>query len=420
MKRTALLLLIAMSAALSISAGEVTDTLSADRGHRKLRELEVIGVKQMPVADMSPVTRISPAMVRRYNIYDAKDISEIAPNIYMPDYGSRMTSTIYARGLGARIDQPVVGLSIDNVPVLNKDAYDFDMADIESIEVLCGAQAVLNGRNTMGGQINILTMSPWRWQGLRLMAQYGRANSAKVSAGWYHKFSDAWAASLTGLFSTSDGFFRNGYNGSRLDRERSGSVRLKVEWHPSTWLSVSNVASASFNRQGGYPYESLATGRIAFNDTAFYHRTTFADGLTVAWAGKRVVVTSVTSAQYIDDNMTLDQDFLPEDYFTLTQKRREWALTEDLFTKGSRGAYDWLGGVFAFYKTGDMEAPVTFGDTGIKKLIEDRRNSINPYYPIAWDSRSLCSAVSLPPYPVASPFIIRVTTVSATGSFRAD
>lgn len=388
MKRTALLLLISMSAVFSIAAGEVTDTLSADRGHRKLRELEVIGVKQMPVADMSPVTRISPAMVRRYNIYDAKDISEIAPNIYMPDYGSRMTSTIYARGLGARIDQPVVGLSIDNVPVLNKDAYDFDMADIESVEVLRGAQAVLNGRNTMGGQINILTMSPRRWQGLRLMAQYGRANTAKVSAGWYHKFSDAWAASLTGLFSTSDGFFRNDYNGSRLDRERSGSVRLKAEWHPSSWLSVSNVASVSVNRQGGYPYESLATGRIAFNDTCFYHRTTFADGLTVAWAGKRVVVTSVTSAQYIDDNMTLDQDFLPEDYFTLTQKRREWALTEDLFTKGSRGAYDWLGGVFAFYKTGDMEAPVTFGDTGIKKLIEDRRNSINPYYPIAWDSRS--------------------------------
>ena len=60
----------------------------------------------------------------------------MAPNFYMPDYGSRMTSSVYVRGLGARMDQPVVGLNIDNVPVLNKDAYDFDVFDIERIEVL--------------------------------------------------------------------------------------------------------------------------------------------------------------------------------------------------------------------------------------------------------------------------------------------
>ena len=190
------------------------------------------------------------------------------------------------------------------------------------------------------------------------------------------------------MFYKDDGCYDNEFNGEKVGAAKNGSLRLKVCWRPNSWLSVTNTASGSVTRQSGYPYESVSTGKISYNDTCFYKRTTFADGLTVAFAGKRVVVTSVTTAQYIDDNMTLDQDFLPDDYFTLTQKRREWAFTEDLFTKGTRGAYDWLGGVFAFSKSSDMNAPVTFYDTGISQLIESHRNEINPHYPIRWDERS--------------------------------
>lgn len=69
-----------------------------------------------------------------------------------------------------------------------------------------------------------------------------------------------------------------------------------------------------------------------------------------------MIVTSVTSLQYLNDCMNLDQDFTSLDYFTLEQSRREWAFTEDLFTRGSRGIYSWLGGVYAFYKSTDMQA----------------------------------------------------------------
>lgn len=364
------------------------DTDSVSNGHRQLDGFEVIGVKQMPVAELAATTRINTGMIRRYGVVGLKDVSEMAPNFYIPDYGSRMTSSIYVRGLGARMDQPIIGLSVDNVPVLNKDAYDFDVADIESIEILRGAQALLNGRNTMGGQVNIRTLSPWNFTGWRAIASYGRNNDIKAGLSWYHQFSPVWSTSLSGLFNMNDGYFKNSLTNKKIDMDRSGSLRWKLCWRPHDWLSVTNAASGSITRQGGYPYESLSTGQIAYNDTCFYHRTTFSDGLTIAWAGKRVVVTSVTTAQYIDDNMTLDQDFLPDDYFTLTQKRREWAFTEDLFTKGSRGSYNWLGGVFAFSKSNHMDAPVTFYDTGIRELIEKHSNEINPNYPIRWDARS--------------------------------
>lgn len=379
----------ALLLATTIKTGATEAAPDTVRAPHVLQALEVIGIKQSAGADgAEAVTRISGSQARALGVESPHDIGLITPNVYMPDYGSRMTSTIYVRGLGARMDQPVMGLSVDNVPYLNKDTYDFDIADIETIEVLRGAQAVLNGRNTMGGQINIRTLSPLTAGGLRVRAGYGNGNTFTGGASYYGRLSEALGMSVSADYHHTDGFFRNLYNGRRLDRENSGSLRWKTHWRPTAALSFNNTASLSLTGQGGYPYESLASGMIAYNDTCSYRRTFFADGLSVAWAGKRVVVTSVTSVQYLDDDMRLDQDFLPDDYFTLRQKRKEWTVTEDLFARGRRGKYSWLGGVFAFYKTTDMDAPVTFKDTGIARLIEQHRNDVNPAYPISWDSRS--------------------------------
>ena len=378
---------------LSASAGTAGSDmfLSSDSVSRKphvLREVEIRGVKNIAGASATDaVTRLSAAEVRRLDIAAVKNLGEIAPNFFMPDYGSRMTSSIYVRGLGARIDQPVVGLNVDNIPYLNKDGYDFEIPDIERIEIIRGASSVLNGRNTMGGQINIQTLSPMRVNGFRGMAEYASGNTLNVSAGYYGRLSHPLAMSLTGAYGRTDGFFRNVFDNSKVGAEQRGSVRWKTEYRPSERLSLINTAFFSHSTQDGYPYMSVESGMISYNDTCSYRRSAFADGLTVAWAGKRVVVTSLTSVQYMDDKMCLDQDFLPLSMFTLKQMRKEWTITEDLFTRGTRGDYSWLGGVFAFYRKTDMQAPVTFKDDGISSLIENHRNEINPDYPIHWDTR---------------------------------
>lgn len=354
-----------------------------------LNEVEVLGVKEMPTPGNTPVTVLRAAQLRRLGIEAVKNLSDIVPNLYAPSYGSRMTSSIYMRGLGSRIDQAVVGLSVDGVPFLTKDAYDFDIPDIAVIDVLRGARSVLNGRNAMAGQINIYTLSPRDFQGVRAMVEYGRFNSLRASAGVYGRINPRLFSSLTAAYNTTDGYWRNAYNGKRTGEEHGASLRWKTVWHPSAGLSLTNTASGSFTRQSGYPYASAQTRQIAYNDTCFYRRNTFADGLTLAWAGKRVVVTSLTSVAYLDDNMTLDQDFTPADFFTLSQLRREWTVTEDLFAKGSRGAYSWLGGVFGYWRRARMHAPVEFKEDGVTSLIEDKRNEMNPSYPISWDSRTL-------------------------------
>ncbi|MDE5982768.1 MAG: TonB-dependent receptor, partial [Duncaniella sp.] len=135
-----------------------------------------------------------------------------------------------------------------------------------------------------------------------------------------------------------------------------------------------NVASGGWSRQDGYPYAYAETGEISYNDPCFYKRLTVNDGLTVKWVTPRFTLASITSFQYIKDNMTLDQDFLPLSYFTLTQSRNERSVTQDIVMRGSTGNYSWLAGVFGFYKQSHMNAPVTFKETGIEELIVKHRN----------------------------------------------
>lgn len=355
-------------------------------------EVRVTAIKQARSLLRQPVTvtTIRRDEIERLNINGMKGVSEVAPNFYMPSYGSQMTSSIYVRGIGARIDQPAVGLNIDNIPYLNKDSYDFDMADIDRIEVLRGPQSTLYGRNTIAGLINITTLSPLHYQGLRATAEAATGNNYRLGLSYYGLLTPSLGMSLSASGGYRGGYFRNAYNGERADRERTWAVRWKTAWRPATNLLIENVASGGNVRQSGYPYAFEETGKINYNDTCFYKRTTFTDGLTVNWSTDNFTLSSITGFQYIDDNLTLDQDFLPENYFTLTQKQHDRNLTQDIVMRGSVGNYSWLAGVFGFYKYANISAPVTFKEDGIERLI---LGNVNPLLPpgmrLGWDQDNL-------------------------------
>lgn len=348
-----------------------------------LDDVTVTAIKQKPDLTLQPgaVTIVNSLQAERWNLRSLKNFSEIAPNFYMPDYGSRMTSSIYVRGIGARMEQPVVGLSVDNVPLMNKDAYDFDVIDIDRVEVLRGPQSTLYGRNTMGGQINIYTFQPMKYQGSRVLGTFGNGPVASLAMSHYRMLAPSLAMGFSGYFNFSDGFYKNHYNDKKVGTEKAMNLRWKTQWHPAPDWTIDNTAAFSLSRQSGYPYEYAGSGEVNYNDTCFYRRNLLTDGLTVKWTGPSFSVSSITSVQYLDDNMTLDQDFLPLDYFTLTQKRHEWSVTEDIVAKGTKGDYTWVAGLFGFYKHTSMKAPVTLKDDGIARLITDRIN-LNDKIPV--------------------------------------
>ena len=363
-------------------------------------KVQVTAIKQGMVLRSQPVaaTIVGSRAIERERIGALKHLSQQVPNFYAPDYGSRMTSSIYVRGLGARIDQPVMGLNIDNVPVLNKDNYDTELADAERIEVLRGPQSTLYGRNTMGGVINVYTLSPLSYEGVRLSAEYGSGDSYKFRASSYYKLTPDLGMAVTGYYTHTGGFFENLATGDKCDWERLGGGRWKTQWRSRTGLRIDNTLSFSVLEQGGYPYAYVGDdiigddgrpvvrrGEIRYNDPCSYRRTALSDGLTIRYDAGSFTVASITSYQYSDDEMILDQDFLPLSYFTLRQARTEHSVTEDLVFR-SRGdkAYRWLLGAFGFYRHGTMNAPVHFKQTGIEELILKYANENDQSYRYSW------------------------------------
>ena len=116
------------------------DEAPADSLSTTLEEVSVTALKRLNPVMQEPeaVTILTEAELERLGARTIRGVSDVVPNFYMPEYGSRITSTIYVRGIGARMDNPSVGLNVDNVPYLNKDAYDFDVADIAMVEMLRG------------------------------------------------------------------------------------------------------------------------------------------------------------------------------------------------------------------------------------------------------------------------------------------
>ncbi|MDE5660272.1 MAG: TonB-dependent receptor [Muribaculaceae bacterium] len=358
-------------AAPAVQPLEAADTLS-------LHEVSITSIKQAEKLETEPVssTTIGQQAIQRLNITDVKQVSELVPNFYVPAYGSRMTSSIYVRGLGARIDQPAMGLNVDNIPVLNKNDYDFDFFDIDRIEVLRGPQSALYGRNTMGGLINVYTLSPMRYQGLRLLMEGASFNSWRTAMGLYHKFRPNFAMGLDLNAYSTAGQTDNVYKRSlfpgmkrKADQAEQYGARLKLAWLPKENVTVDNVVSFSYNRQGGYPYELAGTGEVNYNDTCYYNRTSVGEGLTVQWRADNFTFSSVTGLRYLNDDMMLDNDFTPQSYFTLNQRIKELSATQDFIFRGSKGNYNWMGGAFGFVKHSRMAAPVVFQKDGIENLI---------------------------------------------------
>ncbi|MGL4851052.1 MAG: TonB-dependent receptor [Phocaeicola sp.] len=339
------------------------------------------------------VSLISQKQMQANQINSLKNISALVPNFFMPDYGSRLTSAIYIRGIGSRMNTPAVGLYVDNVPYLDKSAFDFNFYDIERIDILRGPQATLYGRNTMGGLIKVHTRSPFSYQGTDVRLGYATGNNGRnASITHYHRCNDRFAFTTGAYYEGSDGFFTNDYTGKKVDKMESGGGRMRGIWLPSNNLKVDFTVGYDYSDEGGYPYFYTGSvagyeekneaykpyeGGINYNRESSYRRGMLNSGLLVEYQADKYIVTSVTGYQNLKDRMYLDQDFLPVDIYTLEQKQRLSTLSQELTFKSKKNKrWSWVAGASGFYQWLNTEAPVNFMEDGVQSVIEENVNNI--------------------------------------------
>lgn len=335
----------------------------------------------------SSVSVLSPQMIAGRQMDALKDISSFVPNLYMPDYGSKLTSAIYIRGIGARSSGQSIGLYVDNVPYLDKSTFDFELTDIQRIEVLRGPQGTLYGRNAMGGIINVYTLSPLDYQGTKLSLSAGSYGQLKAKASHYNKINDNLGISVGAYYDRNSGFFLNQYNGKKADKEESVGGRFKLDWRINPNLTLAYSFSFEHSNQGAFPYglydkETDIINPVNFNDPSSYKRDMLANQLFLEYKTDKFILTSTTGYQYFKDDMKMDQDFSSLSIFTLNQKQKQNAISEEVAIKSNtKSNYQWSFGAFGFYEGLHTDGPVNFKKDGVDSVLQKVFNDLKEQHP---------------------------------------
>ena len=347
-------------------------------------------LRQQPLS----ATSFSHGDMRNNSVTSVKSLSGLVPNLFIPDYGSKLTTSVYVRGIGSRINTPAVGLYVDNIPFIDKSAFDFNYSDIERIDVLRGPQGTLYGRNTMGGLIRVFTKSPFTYQGTDISLGAATYNNYKASVNHYHRISDKFAFSAGAFYEHEGGFFENtARNNEKIDKGDEVGGRMRAICLPKENLKLDFTVNYEYSNQGGYPYQltSLSEtdvyyqdlkgdlGKVAYNNECGYMRHLLNGGMNIEHQAENFILSSVTGFQYLKDEMNLDQDFTRKNVYTMSQRQNSKTISEEIVLKSKPGRrWQWTTGVSGFYQWLNTEGPVTFHEDGIQNLIEDNINSIFP------------------------------------------
>jgi len=333
---------------------------------------ETNSLKSLP----GSVSLVTPAQISNMQFNDIKSLSALVPNMFIPDYGSRMSSAVYIRGIGARSSGQTIGMYVDNVPFLDKSTFDFDLTDIQRIEVLRGAQGSLYGRNAMGGIVNIYTLSPFDYQGIRANFKVGNYGQSKANLSLYQKASDKFAYTVGGYYNYNEGFFTNHYTGKKADNLLSGGAKAKLHYRPSKNFKADYTFMYDHAAQGAFPYAfydkvTQKTDSVNFNDEGSYLRNTYTNSLHLEYTHSKFTLSSTTAYQLLKDDMHMDQDYMPQSIFTLHQQQKQNALTEEVTLKSNTSSnYQWSVGAFAFYDDMTTNSGVQFKEDGIATILQ--------------------------------------------------
>jgi outer membrane receptor protein involved in Fe transport len=323
------------------------------------KDVVIEAFKQNNNLSIQPVaaTLLTGKEIESLNIVDIKEISSLSPNLFIPDYGSKMTSPVYIRGIGSLRNAPSVGLYVDGVPYFDRSTFDVNIMDIDRIEILRGPQGTLYGRNTMGGIINIFTKSPFKYKGTNVNLTAGNYDNYEAGLSHYGNIDNKFGYAISGNYFHSGGYFDNVTTGKKADPIDALSTRIRLGWRIQPRLMMQLILAYEYSDQDGYPYRVLHadTGIIDdvnYNAHSYYRRNMSTNGLNIEYVTDRFKLSSQSSFQFYDGKQGLDQDFTPMDTYYVDFYQRQQMYSQEFNIKSLKtdSRYDWQFGLFGFYQ----------------------------------------------------------------------
>jgi outer membrane receptor protein involved in Fe transport len=320
--------------------------------------------------------------LQQLNVHDLSQLSDYVPSFTMPSYGSRLTSSMYIRGIGSRVNSPAVGIYYDNIPLMSKAAFNNHFYMLDRVDILRGPQGSLYGQNTEGGLVRIYSKNPMNYQGTDIRLGIGTGLYSNVEVAHHHRPSDKLAFTVAGFYSGLKGFINNDNFKEKNDLANEAGGKVRLIWQPTTKLKFDWTADYQYVNQNGFAYgefhpfdylpeiysSSYVPADTDVKDPATtimngYKRNMFNTGVSIGYNTERLLFTSTTSYQYLNDAMLMDQDYMTPDYLQLHQYQKMNALTQEFVLRShDKSIWQHATGIYGSYQWLHTDAPVSFGD----------------------------------------------------------
>jgi iron complex outermembrane receptor protein len=194
--------------------GMAADTATGPEASTQLGEIVVTAQYREEKLQDTPIaiTALTSEMIEQQGATKLSDILSSAPSVVFRQQSAAFgeSVTAFIRGFGqADFDpafEPGVGLYIDDVYYPRLTGANFDLMDVERVEVLRGPQGTLEGRNSEGGAIRFVTKKPTGDGDGYAAVTYGTRNRLEMRAGADFKLTDHLFARIAGAYANQDGY----------------------------------------------------------------------------------------------------------------------------------------------------------------------------------------------------------------------
>ena len=330
----------------------------------------------------------------KQGIVDIVDVGKFVPNMNITQFsaGHNSSANPFIRGIGLQdhliTTDPGVSVYVDGVYLGRQVGQNWNLSNLERVEVLRGPQGTLYGRNSIGGAINIITKTPGVDPGAKVSVEIG--SRGRLNGDFYGDMilSDEVAVSLTGGYKNRDGIgdFLNLPNaGVEVGEMTEVYARLAMRYEPNDDFSLVITADANDGEGGLRPYTTLidelpngavynegyrnsdlasdpydnntgqASQAIVTNEAWGISATAdyaFSDSLATK------VIASHRSSEY---KSGLDDDGFIDDYLSFPETGDADQTSIEVQLNGDMGDWDFVSGLYYFEEEGgNYQDPTTF------------------------------------------------------------
>jgi len=225
-------------------------------------------LQDIPVA----VSAIGASDIQQLALNDLDDLAKVTAGLVFDNDFSRTANRPVIRGQANILGESGVAYFIDGVYITGSIA-DYDLQDVQRVEVVKGPQSALYGRNTYAGAINFITKDPGDEVGGNVQLQVAEDDQYQVTGSVSGPLIDGvLSGRLAGRYYERGAIFNSTFDGAGVGEQESQSISGLLRWTPGERTDIRFRAYYS-ELDDGQPalFRQPASANNCFQDNGSYY-----------------------------------------------------------------------------------------------------------------------------------------------------